>query len=273
MRGISQAISIILPVLYLALSFIYGLIFFTQNKKNERKISVLLVILIIVHGIGIILRGFTLGALPFSTIADAISFWAFALTCVYFMIELTVRNRSTGVFFVSLAFVMQLVSSTFYDWDPAPNPMLNNPVFTIHVVFTIMGYTAICISSLYALLYIMLNHNIKYHRFGLVYDKLPSLSILENLSIRSVQIGIVLLGLGIFLGHLRAGALLDSYLPSDPKVILTDLIWLIYLVGYGIAQQKKWRGRWMAYLSLTSFLVLILGNMAVILLLDSFHHF
>ncbi len=273
MRNISQAISVILPVLYLAVTFIYGLIFFGQKKQLERKTLILLLGLIGVHSIEIILRGVALGALPFATLFDALSFWAYALVWVYFLIELTVKNRATGLFVLILAFLMQLLSSLLYSWNLTPNPMLNNPVFAIHVIFTIMGYTAICISSLYALLYIMLNHNIKFHRFGLVYDKLPSLSILERLSIRSVQIGIILLGLGILLGHLRAGVLLQSYWPADPKVFLTDMIWIIYISGYSIAQIKKWRGRWMAYLSLTSFLLLILVNISVSFLLDSFHHF
>ena len=273
MLQLSEAIGVMLPVLYLSVTFIYGFIFFGEFRELELKTPVILTVLLGIHGVELVLKGMTLGIVPFSTLLDAFSFWAFSLTAVYFFIELTVRVKSTGLFVLIPAFFLQLLSSLFYDWHHTPNPMLTNPIFMVHVIFTIIGYTAICVSSLYSLLYIMLNQNIKHHRFGRVYDKLPSLSTLERLGMRSVQVGIVLLGFGIILGHLRAGSLLDSYWPSDPKVWLTDMIWICYLLGYGIARLKNWRGRWMAYLSLFSFAGLVLITVTVFFLLDSFHHF
>jgi ABC-type uncharacterized transport system permease subunit len=131
-------------------------------------------------------------------------------------------------------------------------------------MLTILGYTAICISALYALLYIMLNHNIKHHRLGLIYEKLPPLNLLEKMSIRSVQIGILFLGIGILLGHLSNGKM---------KIAFSDFIWFCYFIGYLIAQLKKWRGRWMAYLSLTGFAILVITNISLLFIENSYIQF
>ena len=154
-----------------------------------------------------------------------------------------------------------------------PNPLLDNPFYIIHVVLAVIGYSAISISALYAFLYILLNHNIKYHRLGIIYEKLPPLRNLERLSIRSIQIGIFTLGLGILAGHIQAKQMIGTYWPMDPKVIYNNIIWFCYFLGHIIAQMYKWRGRWMAYLAILGFGILIFTNIMIIFIKNTFHQF
>ena len=273
MRTVSQAISVLLPTLYLLVVLYYGLIFFGRSKKWEIQSTGVLIILLIIHATEILLRGLAIGSIPLSTKFDALSFLALLIVIVYLIIESTVKNRGTGFFTLSLAFVIQSISSVLYSWDLTQSPLLSNPIYAIHVVFTILGYTAICISALYAFMYTMLNHNIRNHQLGNIYDKLPSLQLLEKMSIRAIQIGLFALGLGIFLGHLRAGAILGNYWPLDAKVFFSDLIWFGYALGYIIAQFRKWRGRWMAYLSMTGFAILVLANTTILFIENTFHQF
>jgi ABC-type transport system involved in cytochrome c biogenesis permease subunit len=93
------------------------------------------------------------------------------------------------------------------------------------------------------------------------------------MSIRSVQIGIIFLGLGVLLGHVNAGSVLGTYWPIDAKVIFSDGIWLGYFIGYIIAHLNRWRGRWMAYLSMVGFGILILTNITIVFIKDTFHQF
>ena len=113
----------------------------------------------------------------------------------------------------------------------------------------------------------------KSRRFGVIYDQLPALTYLEFMSIRSVAIGIVLLGVGILLGHLQAVKVLGFFWSNDAKVIVTDAIWLLYFSGYILSRLFKWRGRWMAYLSMAGFIILVIGGAAVVLWAKSFHKF
>ena len=273
MRSLSQAFSVLLPLIYLIVVFFYGQIFVGRNKKLESRSTWVLVSLLVIHATEITLRGFAIGTIPLATKFDALSFLAFSITIVYLIIEISVESRATGFFAMALSFLIQTISSVLYNWDLTHNPILSNPIYAVHVVLTILGYTAISISALYALLYVMLNHNIRNHNLGLVYEKLPPLSLLEQMSIRSVQVGIIFLGLGLLLGHMRALDVLGTFMPADAKVIFTDLIWGIYVLGYLISQIRKWRGRWMAYLSMSGFVVLIFANILIVFIENSFHQF
>jgi len=273
MKTTSQIFSLLLPVVYLVIVFLNAYIFFGRNKKLEIKVPLMITILIVLHGIHILLRGLAIEALPLTTKLDALSLLALAIIVLILIIELSSDNRTTILFAVFLSFIIQTISSLFNSWDLIHHPLLENPLYAVHVILTILGYSAISISALYALLYIILNNNIKNHRLGIISEKLPSLRNLERLSIRSVQIGIITLGLGIFIGHLIAKQILGTFWPVDPKVIYSNIIWIGYFLGLVIAQIYKWRGRWMAYLAMTGFGILILTNFMIIFIDTTFHQF
>jgi ABC-type uncharacterized transport system permease subunit len=273
MKTISQILSALLPVLYLLVVFLNAYMFFRRNKNLENKVPLMIIILIIVHSAQIIMRGLAIDMFPLSTKFDALSFLALAIIILVLTVEFSNENKTIVYFAVLLSFIIQSISSMLFSWDLTPHPLLANPIYVVHVLLAILGYSAISISALYALLYIMLYHNIKYHRFGLIYEKLPSLGHLERLSIRSVQIGIITLGLGILAGHIHAGDALGTYWPIDEKVIYNNIIWFGYFVGFIITQVYKWRGRWMAYIAMVGFGILIFTNILIIFIDNTFHQF
>jgi hypothetical protein len=75
------------------------------------------------------------------------------------------------------------------------------------------------------------------------------------------------------LGHFQALELIGEFWPNDIKVIISDGVWLLYLIGYIVTVAKKWRGEKMAYLSLYGFIILIVGGGIIIYMSESFHKF
>jgi ABC-type uncharacterized transport system permease subunit len=272
MNTIIESLSIIVPILYVIIIFFYSYIFFKRIKKLESKITIVITILLGIHLTFIILRGIALENFPLVSKPDVFSFLALMIISFNFIFEKHVDSIATGLFAFIFALLIQIISSIFFKWEYSNILILSNPIFFIHVIFTLLGYTAICISSLYALLYILLNHNIKRHRLGTIYEKLPPLNLLEKMSINSVIIAIILLGIGIVLGHVNAKITIGSYFPMDVKVLFSDLIWISYFTGYFFAQLNKWRGRWMAYLSIIGFIIFIFTNVITIIF-SNFHQF
>ena len=273
MSFLSQLLSYLLPILYLAVLFVYYRIYFKNERKYEDKTKIILLALLIVHGIEIILRQLFLKAMPLSSAFDALSFLGFSILLVYYIIENAFENRASGFFILLVAFFPVLVSAFQHDWQAEHNPLLSNPTFTIHASLNIIGYTALAISAIYALLYLIQYRNIKKKRFNKIFDQLPPLAYLENMSKRSVLIGIVLMGIGILLGHLQTQKAFGQFFYSDPKVIITDLIWMAYFVVYLAAKFRNWSARIMAYLSIAGFIVLMVGMALVLTLGRSFHEF
>lgn len=273
MREISQVLNYMLPLLYVGAMAIYYVIFFHKKKELERYTIPTLIFLIVFHGISIIFRLVALRMMPLTTIFDSFSFLAFALLTVYLVIELGLKNKSTGIFVLTLAFIFKTISAFHFKWHIEKNEILSNPTFAVHAAMTVIGYTALSLSAIYAILYLIQHHKMKRKKFDLLSMQLPPLTYLERMSIRSVSIGIVLMGVGILLGHLQALMMLGNFWMADPKIIITDLIFFFYLLGYLSSHAFHWRGRWMAMISLAGYAFLMASAITLVLTSQSFHVF
>lgn len=273
MQSFSQILSYVLPVFYLLIVYIYYMIFSGKKKNITNKTTPLLVGLLVIHSLEIVSRHIVLKTIPLSTVHDSFGFLAFSILFVYLIIELTVKNRGSGLFILSLALIFELVATVNLSYTPETNELLSNPFFAVHASLSIMGYTAFSLSAIYALMYILQNHNLKKRNLGKMFHQLPAITYLEKMSMRSVTIGIVLLGLGILLGHFQALKVMGDFWPNDIKVIVSDAVCLIYMVGYFIIKKMNWRGERMAYFAIGSYLILIIGGFLTIYLSESFHQF
>ena len=273
MKAFSQTLSYILPLLYLGVVYLYYGIFFGKRKSLESKTTPILTALLCAHAVEIATRLLALRAMPLSTVFDGLSFLSFAILFIYILIESSFKNKSSGFFVLLFAFLVKLLSSFSYNWERETNALLSSPTFTIHAFLTLTGCTAIALSALYALMYVIQHRNMKKHRFGVIYRQMPPLDYLERMSIRAVALGVMTLGLGIVLGHVETALVFGSSWISDPKVIITDAIWILYSISYVMARLFRWRGRRMAYLSLSGFLVLMTSGVLVYVVSGTFHKF
>ena len=273
MQVFSQIISYSLPVLYLLVIYVYYLIFSEKNKSLVHKTTPILLFLVICHIVEIVTRNIALGTMPLSTSHDSYAFIAFSILLVYMISELGLENRGAGLFILFFALILQSLSTFNMSWQPETNELLINKTFAIHASLSITGYTALSLAAIYALMYIIQNNNLKKRKLGNLFMQLPALTYLEKMSLRSVLTGIILLGIGILLGHYQALVMIGEFWPNDIKVITSDMVWIIYVAGYLLTVAKKWRGEKMAKLSLYSFIVLIIGGGIIIYMSESFHKF
>lgn len=275
MKELSQIISYSLPLLYLLVIYIYYLIFSGKNKSLVNKTTPILLILVICHIIEMVTRNIALSTMPLSTTHDAYAFIAFSILLVYMISELGLNNRGAGLFILSFSLVLELLSAINMSWQPETNELLTNKTFAIHASLSITGYTALSLAAIYALMYIIQNNNLKKRNLGKLFMQLPALTYLEKMSMRSVVTGIILLGIGLFLGHYQAlvNPQIGVFFPNDMKVIISDAVWILYIGGLIVTNIKKWRGEKMAYMSLYGFIILIVGGGIIIYMSESFHKF
>jgi HemX protein len=273
MKITSQFLSYILPLFYLGLIYVYYMLLVGRKKSWTNKTTLLLGLLLIIHGFEIGLRHAVLKTVPLSTVHDALSFLSFSILFVYMILELRLKNRGSGIFILFFAFILEFISTFNLTWEPETNELLSSPTFALHASLSIMGYTAMSLSALYAIMYIIQNHNLKQRNLGKLFTQLPALTYLEKMSIQSAFMGIVLLGIGLLLGHIQAEAIIGEFWPMDIKVIASDIIWALYLASYIIAQFLRLHGKKMAYLSITGYFILVIGGFLIVYLADTFHEF
>ena len=272
-QTLGQVLSYMMPVLYLIVLYLYYLVFSGKNKRLASKTTYFLAVLLIAHSAEILIRNITLNTMPLSTAHDAYSFLAISILFVYMIIEMGMSERGSGLFILSFAFILQLISINYLSWVPETNPLLTNASFAIHASLAIMGYTALSLSAIYATMYLAQKRNLKQRKMGKLFTQLPALNFLERLSMRAVIVGIVLLGLGLIFGHRQAYKSIGSYWPNDIKVMLSDAVWMAFVIGIILSKRLKWGGKQNAYYILSIFFFLIIGGVVVLYLTESFHQF
>ena len=114
--------------------------------------------------------------------------------------------------------------------DPphGPKPEFSGALRSLHAATILQAYGAFGLAAVSAGMFLMQRHDLKFHKLRALLSLLPSIQRLEFITFRLVAVGFVLLTIG-----LAAGAQLPRHEGkpyfSDPKVIWSALLWLVYL--------------------------------------------
>lgn len=266
-------LEIFLPALYFAAIWSYAKSFFSGSKTAGQMKTPLLILLVVSHGVYLLLRTVEFHHPPMTNVFELFSNIAFCITLVYTYIEFRTKVSGTGYFILILPFFFQLTSSLLIEDLVEVPEILRSSLLTLHVSSALFGYAAITISAVYGFLYLMLYHDIKSTRFGVIYKRLPNLEVLERMSFAGVLMGFLMLTIAIIVGFvwLSQGFLRFSY--TDPKLIGSLVIWLIYAVGLAAKKITGWQGRRSIVLSMLGFALAMFSMTVINMFLSEFHKF
>jgi HemX protein len=262
-----------LPILYAAAVGLYAASFFQNNPLAEKLKSGFLVVTVVLHLTYLVLRTVAFDHPPITTVFEIMTVLAACIALAYAYIEFRTKTRNTGFFILLLALVFQTTSS-FYIRDLTEiAPILRSNLLGFHVSSALLGYTAISLSAVYGLLYLMLYHEIKSSRFGVVYSRLPNLEMLEKMSHNSEVFGFWMLTAAIIVGLFWLPRAFENFSYFDPKLIGSLIIWAIYAVGLGAKRLLGWQGRKTMIISLVGFGFVFLSMTLINIYLSGFHSF
>lgn len=273
MQYMINSLNVLLPLLYGSVFTLYILFFFQKSDLLKKYASLGLLFTIVVHILYLAFQGIQYNQFPISTVFSSLSMLGLDIALIYYIIEKRLKEGRTGIFFLGIVFLLQLIASMFNTGIPEPNEILSNPMFGIHTTSTIFGISALAIAALYSLMYLMLAKDIKKHRFGVIYNGLPSLEIMETMARVATGFGLILLGIGIFLGHLWAYKVIGYFIWPDPKIIISDIAWFAYLIGWIFVHFRKVRGIRMSFISVIGFLIFFITLTMANFLQTTFHNF
>ena len=273
MKPFADIFCAVMPFLYAALVLIYGLTFFRGNPVLERIRFPLVLATAILHIFYLTARAVMLNHPPVTSVFEIMSLLAASITVAYIYIEWRTHTSNTGAFILLLALAFQTVSSLFIRDNIVIPEYLHSIVLGFHVSAALLGYTGISLSAVYGFLYLMLYHEIKSTRFGLIYSRLPSLEMLETMSSRSEVFGFSLLTVAISIGLLWLPRVFDDFSYWDPKLVGTLVIWLLYAIALGAKRGLGWQGRKTIVISLVAFGFVFLSMTVINLYMSGFHSF
>lgn len=254
----------LLPLLYLLVLIDYGVTFFLRTKTHARNPWILVVIA--VHVAFLVMRGFRLGHPPLVNNYEVLSVIAVSAAAVYWLLELYGRDRRAGLFVFLAVFLFQYTASVFLAHTGSQKVTHEAASLCwgrIHVVPAIFAYTALTFAGIYGLLHLVSQRNLKEHRFGPLFDRLPPLELLGRMTWWALLIGLGFMTLSIATGPLlfaqasgvRGTPILEFKVAL--KIIVGSTAWIVCFVAVLGRLLGKWSPGRVSRIAVIGFLIVM----------------
>ena len=214
-----------------------------------------------------------MGVAPVLTFRAALVFFAWAVLGAYLFLYLKFKLMILGSFIAPPAAGLLILSLFVTAPELTIHPALKNPWLSLHILTSGLGNGMLSVTFVTAVMYLLQERQIKHKRFGSLYQRLPSLETLDNVSRYSLIFGFALLTIGIITGSVYAQSALGTYWQWDSKEVWTLIVWLIYAVLLHERFAVGLRGRKAAWLSILAFMFLIFSFIGVNFWFSDYHRF
>lgn len=268
---------IILFEIALTFYFAAAIVCVLELFKGTKTTSVIMLSLaaagFIFHTSNIIARYVLSGHVPIANLHEASSFFSWCIVLLFFFLEYRYRLGLLGSFIMPVVFVLMLSSSMLPRKIEPLSPVLQSYWLGIHTVLAFTGDAAFAMAFGIGIMYLVQEHYVKSKHLGGLFQRLPSLQILDEINYRLITLGFPLLTLAIITGALWAESAWGSYWRWDPKEVWSLITWFIYAVVLHVRLIAGWKGKRAAILSVLGFCVVLFTFFGVNLILKSLHSF
>lgn len=149
-----------------------------------------------------------------------------------------------------------------------------NALLIIHIVLSLLSYSAFLLSFISALLFILLDRSLKGKHIGKLFKELPPLELLEKTNYASIVAGFLLLAAGLISGFVWLSQDKgDFFLSRDPKTICSLFTLASYALVLYLRTTSTLRGRKIAIFSVLSFSLALFTFLGVNYLLPTWHKY
>jgi len=229
---------------------------------------------ILAHTLHLARNATTNSALPIST-SDWLLWAAWLIAIVYFAALFYLPRSPTGIVLLPIVLGLML-SSCWASTEPLVSGQSLRIWGQIHGLMLLVGTVTVCIGFLAGLMYLAQSYALKHARSSANGLRLPSLEWLERVNSRTLALSALLIALGFISGvvmsvakHRRESTYV---LWTDPVVLslAAMMLWLVAAEVFRLVYPAARQGRKVAYLTLASFVFLVIA-LTSFTLLDTVH--
>ncbi|MFZ0275258.1 MAG: cytochrome c biogenesis protein CcsA [Acidobacteriaceae bacterium] len=201
---------------------------------------------------------------------EIVSTLALAIVGVFLFTFFVYRTVSFGLFALPLAFLLTAVPAIGPDRYTFGSPLVRNGWIAFHVVMLLVAYAALLFSILSSFLYLIQEKRLKnkdWAKAGVTprpktrprgfLTWLPPLATMDKVTQSTLQIGFVCMTVGLFAGSVVAQERVGIGYFADPKILLSFLMWGLYVVILFVRRSVGLRGRRAAWITSTVFVVIL----------------
>ena len=182
------------------------------------------------------------------------SLLSFVLMAFFFVVYLRYKTSSPGIAVFPVVFILMVSASSPAAQSNSPSPFATPGWIFMHVVLILVGYSALFFSFFASILYLIQERNLKaVSAGGGFWSKLPALATIDEIGYKCLVVGFPFMTLGLVAGSILAEARYGASYFKDPKIVLSILMWAVYMVLLYTRWSAGWRGRRAAYLAAFAF--------------------
>jgi ABC-type uncharacterized transport system permease subunit len=193
---------------------------------------------------------------PWSSWAGSLNLFVWLVVGTYLVWGCRPRYRLLGLAVMPLAAVLFLAARFGGGLDAGGGSGYGNLFLVLHVGLVLAAFAGFTLAAALAGLYLLEDRRLKRHASNILSLRLPSLVVLERLSVRTVAVALPLLTLGLAAGFVRLDEKGGGF---DALMAVTVLTWLVY--GSFLAVRPT--GRRGAYVLVIGFALVILVRVAL----------
>jgi ABC-type uncharacterized transport system permease subunit len=196
------------------------------------------------------------GRVDFSSIHDVESLLAFMLMLGFALVFIRYRTVTPGILIFPAVFLLTFAAAVGKHPIVFSSPLLRKPWIAVHITLILAGYAALLFSLAACVLYLLQERRLK-AKSRLAISRLPALDVIDQIGYRSLLLGFPFMTAGLLTGAVLAQAEYGSAFIRDPKILLSLLMWAVYIVLLYSRWSAGWRGRRAALLASMAFVAAI----------------
>src|SRR5271166_3068355 len=243
-------------VCFYAVGLVYSLLLLSKRGNLLAKVVEPAVGLgLIFHFVSLVEYTVQVGHISLASIHYSESLLAFLAMVVFFAFFVGYRTTTPGIVIFPIVFILTFISAVGQNPVVITSPLLRNGWIFVHIVLIFTGYAGLFLSFGASLLYLVQERSLKAKRPTTLLTWLPPLQTIDDICYRSLLFGFPFMTLGLVAGSVLA---IDKYGPLffyDPKILLSFIMWAVYMLLLYTRWSSGWRGRRAAFLATFAFVV------------------
>ncbi len=203
-------------------------------------------------------RGFSLQQCPVTNLFEAVMFISWAVAACHLVVGLWPRLRFLCALAAPLLFGLGVFGLQPGLDQPGPDLAVPHGMVSLHAALVLLAYGTFGLGAVAAVLYLVQERDLRFHKVRAVLSMLPSIQRLEKIVTQSLVAGVALLTAGLLLSFwlVRVSGGMPSRM--DPKVIWSLVVWAAYLGLLVLRFRRGWGTRPLAWGALASFAFVML---------------
>jgi ABC-type uncharacterized transport system permease subunit len=214
-----------LPAAYAIVLCLYVLLLAGDDSaRRARNAFRALAALALLHFFALGCRGAALNHCPLIGGLELVSFLAFAMLIIHLVVERATGYQTPGVVVLGIALLLQTTATSLWGYEQGADPRLRAWVVHVHASLGIAGHAGFLTAATYSLVYLALYRQLKAHRLGRLWERLPPLDKMHRMSAWAIGLGVFALTCSIVIGLVRA---LKESLSFEP-LATSGASWLLF---------------------------------------------